>query len=473
MKKILSLMLTVAVLLLSSCGGADVKTEATTDILGAGSCILYPPTTSPIKTLDDGTAVHSAYENVDFGGRVFYIESEFDFADWDIYEITGNDETKAEPLSRAVAERNEKIETLYNCKIERVAHTTLSSSLELPSAVCVFSSDAYSRGNGNYYNLATLGMNFSNPWWDRAYIDEMTVDGYLYSLVGSFSLSAYDATRVLYFNKDIWESTPALADTDVYSLVKNGEWTADEFVRIMRVCESDSVCGIVGSDAAITSFYFGAGGDYLQKLDDIAGNTNAYAFGKASEDAFEAVKKIFSSSGTQILDGVSSAELFKEGKTLFVSGNISHMQDFSGGRFGVLPYPAYSGEQISTEGYKSIVDGGFYYVSVPKSVNFDLALVSDFLELYAFHSQYIVFPEYENVLKYTLLEDDGDRDMLGIILGGRTYDIARYHNFCDAEKYVADGVKTGADITKNWNDDKGSSLEEALRAYKNYLRENM
>ncbi len=459
-------------LALSSCADGTHESTPPYDILGPRSCVLYPPTTSPIKTLDDGTTVHSDFEDVDFGGRVIRIESEFDSGDWQIYEISGNDETKPESLSLAIEKRNETMERLYNCKIEYVRRIDSVISEAEPAAICLSGFDAYSKAGDGYYNLATIGIDFSNPWWDRSYIDEMMVDGYLYSLVGAFSISAYDATRALYFNKDIRENTPALAQTDFYSLVESAEWTVDEFIRIIKLTASDLYYGIAGAESAIASFYFGVDGDYLRKYDNVAGNTSVSAFGPASERALEAVKKIFSSDRAEIIDGISSAELFKEGRTLFVSGNVGQMRNLGGVDLGVLPYPMYIREQIATVGYRSIVDGGFYYISVPKTLNYDPSIVVDFLELYAFHSQYIVLPEYENVLKYTYLKDDNDRNMLDIIFGSRTYDIARYHGFCDVEEYVADGVKIGADITANWKEDKGSALEEAVRVYKNYLRDN-
>ena len=472
MKKILSFIIILSVLLLSSCEGGAGESTTTYDVLGLGSCVLYPPTTSPIKTLDDGTTVHSGFEDVDLGGRVIRIESEFDSDDWQIYEISGRDETKPEALSAAIAERNETIERLYNCTIEYVRRIDSVISEAEPAAIALFSFDAYSKTGNGYYNLATIGIDFSNPWWDRSYIDEMTVDGYLYSITGAFSLSVYDATRALYFNRDILNDAPALAETDVYSLVESGEWTADEFIRLIKLSASDAYYGITGADSAIASFYFGVGGDYLIKSDDAAGNTSFSSYGAIYEATFDTVAKIFSSEQAKILDGVSASELFKEGKTLFVSGSVAQMQDFAGMNFGVLPYPLYNREQMAAVGFQSIVDSGFYYITVPKSLNYDPAIISAFLEVYAFHSQYIVFPEYESLLKYTYLKDDKDRNMLDIIFAGRTYDIARYHGFCDAEQYVVDGIKSGSDISANWKEDKVSALEAAGKAYKNYLREN-
>ncbi len=474
MKKILSILISLSLLLcvLASC--ADGAQESTTDILGPGSCVLYPPTDDPIKTLDDGTVIHSHYEDVNFGGKTFTFESEFHDGDWEIYEVVGTDESKQDSVSVAIRNRNETIERLYNCNIEHVkkVNRELTDHFMIYPDICVFSYDAYSKGNGAFYNINDF-VNLSNPWWDEAYIREMIVDGYLYSVAGAASLSAYDATRVLYFNKDIWAGTPALANTDIYSLVENNEWTMDKFAEILRNVPIGEVNGICGSGGTLRSLYFGAGGDYLFKYDDAAGHTTfKHAFTDAFANAFNSVRAIFAADSAVINENVSVFEEFKNGNTLFASGTLGQMEHLSGVNFGVLPYPAYSKEQISEAGYKSIVDGGFYYYCIPKTINYDLSLISQFIEIYAFHSYYISFAEYLNMHKYLFIDNENDRNMMDVILKSRTYDLAYYHGFADSDEYVTDALIDGTDVTPSWMQDKGTALENAAEAYSVYLKKN-
>ncbi|MBO5005893.1 MAG: hypothetical protein J6C89_00460 [Clostridia bacterium] len=476
MKKILSIIIShlLVVLALASCADGMHESTTTADLLGPGSCILYPPTTSPIKTLDDGTVIHSHYENVNFGGRTFTFESEFYDGDWQIYEVCGVDETKQDTLSRAIQIRNETIEGLYNCKIEHVKKTNreLTDHFMIYPDICVFSYNAYSKGNGDFYNINDL-VNLSNPWWDESYVSEMIVDGYLYSVAGAASLSAYDATRVLYFNKDILLGTPSLASTDLYSLVENNEWTMDKFTEILRNVPIGEANGFCGSEDALRSLYFGAGGNYLFKYDDAAGNTTfKHAFTDTSANAFNSVRAIFAADSAVIDENVSAFEEFKSGNTLFASGTLGDMEHISGVNFGVLPYPAYSKEQISRVGYRSIVDGGFYYYCIPKTINYDLSLICQFMELYAFHSYYISFAEYLNMHKYLFIDNENDRNMMDVILQSRTYDLAYYHGFADVDEYVTDALIGATDVTLSWVQDKGTALENAANAYNDYLNKN-
>ena len=97
-----------------------------------------------------------------------------------------------------------------------------------------------------------------------------------------------------------------------------------------------------------------------------------------------------------------------------------HMGDVKDWDYGVLPYPKYS--ETQDHYYSRVVDAWLHVV--PKSCS-DIDRASVILEALASGSSQYVFPAYyEKVLKYQIMRNPQDIEMLELIRAHRTFDLA-------------------------------------------------
>jgi hypothetical protein len=105
-------------------------------------------------------------------------------------------------------------------------------------------------------------------------------------MLGAFSLTSLDATRVLFFNKTVKETTEHLRDVDFYRLVYDGEWTLDKFYELLKYAArddgdavmtvgTDDIFGLLSTTSGIRDLYFGAGQSYVNKTDNKTAQRNS------------------------------------------------------------------------------------------------------------------------------------------------------------------------------------------------------
>ena len=114
---------------------------------------------------------------------------------------------------------------------------------------------------------------------------------------------------------------------------------------------------------------------------------------------------------------------FRDGKALFqnnIVGKVRLLRDVTGWDYGVLPYPKYS--ETQDHYYSRVVDAWLHVV--PKSCQ-DVDRASVILEALASGSSQYVFPAYyDKVLKYQIMRNPQDIEMLELIRAHRTFDLA-------------------------------------------------
>ena len=319
---VLALMLLCGVFALAACGDGNstVTTEPTSDDIGTGNAT--DPTTvqtempAPGENDEYGLKPLAGYENVNFGGKIFTFEAVLDNPDWNCYEIAVVDEDASDSLSMAITKRNDTMAELYNCGIEQVASSEGILANDFATEQCHIDIAAtqynlLSKGNGDYYNFNDL-VNLKNPWWDQGFVNDVMVDGFLYTIIGDFSLTSFDATWVMFYNKEVLDQNEKLRGTDLYALVENGEWTIDKFTELVQKAKQDDgdqvmatgtadIYGLVSSEYGIRGLYFGAGASYVTKTEDAAGNTTfTHGFNDNASLVAEAVIDIYADEAATI-----------------------------------------------------------------------------------------------------------------------------------------------------------------------------
>lgn len=93
--------------------------------------------------------------------------------------------------------------------------------------------------DGMLYNINELDyVDFSQPWWNQDFYEELSYQNQLYYMVGSMNLSVTSSLMGVFFNQT--KVTDYYSDYDfLYQLVYDGEWTLDKFSELVRDVYTD------------------------------------------------------------------------------------------------------------------------------------------------------------------------------------------------------------------------------------------
>ena len=502
MKRVLSILLALTLLFsvfaLTACGNKE--TAATTKPpLGTGSGTKGTTTEPGIPDMNEegaGLDVRHGFEDVDFGGYTFNFAAPIDDTDdWASYEVYAEEDGEG-ILDAAINQRNNVMLENYDCFITVEAMSLGNISTDFATGKCTVDVGLYkynmqTKANSNYYDFHTFNIDYNNPWWDTGYIKDATVNGQLYTMLGAFSLTSFDATWVMFFNKTVKETNDNLRAIDFYELVYNGEWTLDEFFKLLKMAAhddgdqtmstgTDDVFGLVSSTFGIRGLYFGANQGYIVQ-GTAADNTSTFTHGftDSAVEATNIIIDIYSNSAVAIA-GYKVVESQMRSNTVLFSPEVlvkaSHYAGKQGTSseaisIGILPHPALNKDQAQKQIYKHNVDNHVIYMCIPTTCK-DLERITKFLDLYAYHSYYTVYKQYLNLYKYTYTTDTDSAVMVDKILQSRSFDIAYQYNFAAVDSEYIKGVQNGSNVVSELRGSLGGAIVEAANNYRDKLPGN-
>ena len=447
-----------------------------------------------VPELDNASAVDSirtGYENVNFDGHTFTFAAPINTTDgWSCYEVCG-EQNSTGFVNDSIAKRNALLKQHYNANVKvvdinsaAIGDTTNAGGNNIDIVVSRYI--LWGKGKGNFYNLHSLGIDFNKPWWDTAFINDTTIDGKMYGVVGAFSTTSFDATQVIYFNNTVKNSIPALKNVDFYDLVTNNEWTLDTFlelVRMGRVADSYGdtiISGYVSTKPNLQNLYFG----YIKKTDGkFGGTTFESAFDQNALSATDKIISLVQSDAFTLTDYTKVSKMMQENTTLFTTEVLRYAANFAGKfgyspesiDFGILPFPKLSAAQ---ESYSHAMDSHFIYLYIAKSAT-NISKIAQFLDLYAYHSYYTVYKDYIATHGEEFTGDKKATDIVDIILKSRYFDLAYEYNFDNKirDTYVEGILNT---IPSPWHDagpnpiytlrSRASSIISAANKYKDSIK---
>lgn len=410
MKKALSLLIAVsmlaAALLLAACGDQkdpDVTTDSTkqtTESTSESKTTSSSPGESAGTTTsatESGTTVpggsaeltgkekHPDFMDVNFGGKTFnFAVSKGWSGGWDNYEIyaeaTGSDNL----ITEAIINRNAVVESLYNCKIRDTKTDDpsglLNNDVALGTSNYDFLMQLWYGVRESCMNIANLDIDLSHSWWNQEYIEAMSFD--------------YNGKKVIHslsgkFNLIMYDSIVSLfVDMDI-------------------------------TDAAYVS----------SVIDKAASVFKSPAFGQIGElNTVKAVANGQALFNTQWLIRLHSDEEL-----------INYGIDFSEKRISVIPFPKYSEEQ---EEYGTFICNRGYGLQVTKTIK-DLNATAQFLEVFGYHSEMLLYPEYIKCIKTQCLCDDGAGEMLDIVLKSARCDYGIWNGSTGVINRIGEMVTSG------------------------------
>ena len=387
--------------------------------------------------------------DVNFGGKTFnFVVSKGWSGGWDCYEIyaeaTGNDDI----ITEAIINRNSVVESLYNCKIRHTQaeypHQLVANDVALGTSTYDFHMQLFYTSSANGINIASLDIDLSHSWWNQEYINAF---GYTYngtkilpSISGKFNLIMYDSIATMFADMDVYDRAVASGKTniDLYQTVKDGKWTIDTMIALMEAAKVD-----VNGDQQLKFedgdiFGFLSNANVLPQYGFIYGSGLKSVI-KNENDAFESLNTtntdisyvssvidkaatVFKSSAYGQIGELNSVKAVANGQALFnvqwiirlhsKEELINYGIDFSEKRLSVIPFPKYSEDQ---EEYGTFICNRGYGLIVPKTIT-DAKAISQFLEVFGYHSEKLLYPEYIKCIKTQCLCDEEAGEMLEIVL---------------------------------------------------------
>ena len=490
MKKILSIFLAASMLvlamLLAACGDKkdpDVTTDGTKQTTESTSATSGETTSShsdstgttdgtTTSATDTGTTVpggsteltgkekHPDFMDVNFGGKTFNFVTQKGWSGgWDTYEIcaeaTGNDDI----ITEAVISRNSVVEDLYNCKIRETKSDDPQSLVDNDIALGTNNYDFLMRLwynlSSSCMNIANLDIDLSHSWWNQDYIDTFSFDyngkKVLHSISGKFNLIMYDSINTLFVDMDVYDRAVASGKTniDLYQTVKDGTWTIEKMLELMDAAKVDvngdsqlnfddgDIFGFIAHKNSISeyAFFYSTGIKTVMKDDN-----NQYVSINSSNTDMAYVSKVidkansvYTSPAFGSIGELNSVKALANGQSLFsaqwtirLHSNhefVNYGIDFSEKRISVVPYPKYDENQ---EDYHSFIFSRGYGLQVSKAIT-DHTAAAQFLEVFGYHSEKLLYPEYIKCIKTQCLCDEGAGEMLEIVLKSTFVDYGHYN----------------------------------------------
>ena len=354
----------------------------------------------------------------------------------DQYQETDSDDV----INSATFRRNKEIEEKYGITITA---SESSAQYETDALNSILAGDdaydlifAHSRAAFTYaVQGAVLNINeistihTDKPWWNKDVQDSCNINGHQYVLDGDISRQGLGSAMVIFFNKKLFDE---FGYDYPYELVKDGEWTFDEFAYLARkgasdlngdgimTLEDDRFGFVSGTWMAPINILYAGGEKVYDKNEE--GMLELTLFSNKTVDIFSEFFSLMDTEACEIIpDDYTGGNTFKEGRALF---STSTMDSAIGYRsmdddFGILPYPKFD----ESDDYSTIINGIAHLVIIPITVS-DAERTGAITEaLCAYGSKHVIPAFYETTLKTKSARDDESEEMIDMIKDSIVYDI--------------------------------------------------
>ncbi|MHC1695096.1 MAG: hypothetical protein AB9835_07470 [Eubacteriales bacterium] len=432
----------------SSCNSSDTPSIAT-DTTNSAPTSTQPATEDRLYP----DVPDKDYEGYEFRFLTRHCNTDADWIDFQILDIYAESEN-GDVINDATYRRNKAVEDKYNVVIKEISMNFNNGEFDKTLRATVQTGDngfdavmpqpvlarPYVMG-GYFINLYEVPyLKLSNPWWNQRGIKDLSIDGKLYYVFGDISTVDEDATSAVLFNKTV------LADfglEDPYELVRNGKWTFDKMLSMMKgvsqdidndgkMGESDRFA-FIGQVDTMWSLYSAAGERFVGKDDK---DKPVITFG--DDRSLAVSEKIFDImyDNSQSLNGHKLNKfndivqgMFSENRALFKWSKLNVVRELRAmeGDFGILPCPKY--DEAQEEYYSLVTQHTTSYIAVPQSAP-DLERTGIILEAMAAESKYTLVPAYyDQALTQKYARDEESKEMLDIIFAGTVFDIGLFYDF--------------------------------------------
>ena len=445
MKKLLCTLLALLFCLttFSACGNGD-ETQTT-----SGSSGNVEATTSEATPGTDAPSPFDALEADNFGGHtfnIFYYSSDGNETDFLAETETGdiqNDLTYARNL--AVMEKyNIKIAIDYiNAGLSTIADKVKQQVQAGDHTYDMFGGhrDALSLSYGGFmYNLSNISaLSIDEEWWDQGYVEAMTINDSLYTIIGDMGASTLLFTSALTFNKKLFDDAHLEYP---YASVRDGSWTYDKMNALLtdvaqdlnndgNISYQNDRMALVGwSSESPYSALYTSGFRFMNK--DAQGDYTLSFNTEKLTNVLDKANKIWSMDGSYMsFAGGHDAHnelygVFAEGRAYMADITLLKVGIFFPGMeddYGIVPTPKYDEDQNSYYGY---VGYTIPIAFIPSNAE-DPERTGLLMEAFSRASYEMVTPKMlEIVTKTKNVRDEDSGEMIEIVYRNKIVDTAHW-----------------------------------------------
>ncbi len=448
MKRILALL--CAILMLASavaCGKSEPSdtTVATTTAAVEGdatTAATEPAETEPPKAFD-------SVPEQNYGGYMFnimYAQADECYKDFYAEQMNGDIQNDS------VFERNAMVKDKLNIDMTITwdTHATVNDKARLQSQAGTQDYDLFGGHRdslkmtyqGIMYDLKQIeALNLDQEWWDQGWVEAITVNDALYTLIGDVNISAQLFVSSLAFNKRLMDENNI---TYPYDLVREGKWTMDVYNEMITdfgadlngdgsAKPEDDLFALTGwsYESGYSNFY-GTGFVFTHR--DANGDLSvSYDMEKVVDLSARIVdlyskEFVFLNTGSGTDQHVKTYGVFAEGRALFADTVMvnygtyfTQMKD----DFGILPLPKYDEEQ---ETYKSYLGYTIPMMFITNNAE-NPERTGTILEALCTATYDHVTPKmYEVVTKLKNARDEDSSEMIDIIIRNKIIDPLHFYN---------------------------------------------
>ncbi len=359
------------------------------------------------------------------------------------------EEETGDIINDAVFKRNETVKALLNCEITATESSSNGSETDALSSILagddqydlIFphsrSSFQYAIQNTliNYNEVETLHLD--KPWWAKDIIDSCNINGHLYVLDGDISTHRLNYAMTLFFNKTLFDE---LGFEYPYEMVLDGEWTFDEFAKLVKKGSKDlNGDGVMNPEDDQFGFYSSCwqspisiiytGGQRIYNKDakgipQLTLNTSKtvdifteYFDLIDSDDVFVRTEQPSSGYGATY----TGSDIFSSGRALFQDSGLGSAKSkrAMSDDFGILPLPKFTED----DEYATIVNGHASLMLMPITVEDENRSGNIAEALCAIGSKEVIPAFYEVSLKTKFSRDAESEEMIDIVKDSIIYDL--------------------------------------------------
>lgn len=395
-----------------------------------------------------------------------------DDAEWSTTSIFAEKEDISEdPISEAVYTRNDMILQNYGVTIKEYKEATANVPNKVQTEVnaptgefhAVVSNVANSANFSNntlvwdLYSDETSNIDLTKSWWDQRLVEGLTLNDRVFFATGDLLTLDNDATFVMMFNKTLANESQI---PDLYSMVSNYEWTFDKLFEYEQLAiedpngdgvleYDDGVAGFALTNDVFYSMFYAGGLSVVTREED-----GSLSFGlnvERAQNVADSAKRLFAKDYIVNINDVATATgvgvpevgqtAFGENHALFFGEVLQCVERLRGYDvdFGVIPYPMYDTNQ---KAYYHMMHLTGSVVSIPRSVNKDIEMVSAMIEAMAYYAVDTLTKQYYEInLTTKNVKDEQSGPMIDLILASRVCDLAYYYGWGNAMGTLVEALK--------------------------------
>jgi len=321
---------------------------------------------------------------------------------------------------------------------------------------------------GAAYNVNDIeAIHLEKPWWSKDLQNSCDINGYLYVLDGDFTIQGLGCSMAMFFNKKIFDE---LGFEYPYELVRDGEWTFDEFAYLAKKGGADlngngiiepeyDRFGFASSDwdAPINILY--AGGQKIYDKNE-EGFLELTLYSNKTVEIFDEFFSLMDNEACYIVptsgNVYTGTNHFTSGRAMMYAALLVSSESYRAmdDDFGIIPYPKFD----ENDEYTTAVNGTAHLALIPITVP-DVERTGAIVEaLCAYGSREVIPAFYEVSLKTKAARDDESEEMMDIIKDSIIYDIG-YVSGGRFQSVGRDLFHSNADFASFYAENEGNALK--------------